>query len=283
MQIGRRSTSAGIEPEVGLSGPLAYAGVEITPHERAPLHDGTRSAAPDRAYWQSGYCPTALRNEGMTEADQLLHVTVVSALGQLTLGLPADDPVGTLLPELLASAGLYPSPAAAPADEWQLAVTDGAVVSADRSLAEQGIGPGAVLHLRGLVTARRSWAALVRADRQYFDSMTEADAGPMEFPIDWPQRRVLLTGMQMQIGRRSTFRGSEPDIDLSGPPADFGVSRQHAVLLAAPDGSWALVDQGSASGTRLNGVEVTPHQPAPLHDGDQISLGRWTVLTIRVG
>jgi FHA domain/WXG100 protein secretion system (Wss), protein YukD len=216
----------------------------------------------------------------MSEADQLLNVTVISALGQLALGLPRADPVATLLPELLANAGLYPSPAAAPASEWQLAVTNGAALSANRSLAEQGIESGAVLHLRGLTTARRMWTLVVRADRQYFDSMTEVDAEPMQFPGDWPQRLVPLTGAQMRIGRRGASGGSEPDIDLSGPPADFGVSRQHAVLLAQPDGSWTLVDQGSASGTRLNGVAVAPHQPAPLHDGDEISLGRWSVLTI---
>lgn len=83
----------------------------------------------------------------MTEADHLLHLTVVSALGQTMLDLPANEPVARLLPELLATTGLCPSPAAARADEWQLAATDGPVLAADSTLAEQGIKPGASLHL----------------------------------------------------------------------------------------------------------------------------------------
>jgi hypothetical protein len=221
----------------------------------------------------------------MTEAEHLLHVTVVSALGQMALDLPADEPVARLLPELLATTGLCPSPAAARRDEWQLAATDGPVLAADRTLAEQGIKPGTSLHLRGVSVARPSWTAVVRADRQYFESVTQANGEPAEldpFPARWPERHIPLTGPQIQIGRRNTARGIEPHIDLSGPPPDTAVSHQHAILVAEPDGTWALIDQGSSNGTFLNGTEVTPRQRAPLHDGDQISLGRWTVLTIQL-
>jgi FHA domain/WXG100 protein secretion system (Wss), protein YukD len=221
----------------------------------------------------------------MIEAGHLLHVTVVSALGQLMLDLPADEPVARLLPELLAATGLCPSPAAARADEWQLAATDGPVLAADRTLAEQGINPGTSLHLRGVSVTRRAWTAVVRADRRSFESAIQANgaqADPSQLPPRWPERHIPLTGTQMQIGRGSTSRGNEPDIDLSGPPPDTGVSHQHTVLVAEPDGTWALIDQGSSNGTLLNAVEVTPGQRTPLHDGDQISLGRWTVLTIRL-
>ena len=221
----------------------------------------------------------------MTEADHLLHLTVVSALGQTMLDLPANEPVARLLPELLATTGLCPSPAAARADEWQLAATDGPVLAADSTLAEQGIKPGASLHLRGVSVARRAWTAVVRANRRHFESAIQANgarADPGQFPPRWPEHHIPLTGTQMQIGRGSTSKGTEPDIDLSGPPPDTGVSHQHAVLVAEPDGTWTLIDQGSSNGTLLNGIEVTPGQRAPLHDGDQISLGRWTVLTIRL-
>jgi hypothetical protein len=129
----------------------------------------------------------------------------------------------------------------------------------------------------------QAWTAVIRADRRYFDSMTEADGcetEPAEFPVGLPERQLQLAGAQMQIGR-SSRSGIQPDIDLSGPPADTGVSRRHAVLLAEPDGTWVLMDQGSANGTLLNGLEVTPNERAPLRDGDEISIGRWTVLTIR--
>ncbi len=222
----------------------------------------------------------------MTEVETLLHVTVVSALGLMALDLPADKPVAGLLPELVATADLCPSPAVARADQWQLAVTDGPVLAADRSLADQGVRAGASLHLRGVSVASRPWTAVVRADRQYFESVIwaegeRADLG--QFPARWPEHQFRLAGAQLQIGRRNTAKDVEPDIDLSGPPPDMGVSHRHAMLVAEPGGSWALVDQDSANGTHLNGVEVPPNQRMPLHDGDQISLGRWTVLTIRVG
>jgi hypothetical protein len=222
----------------------------------------------------------------MTEVEHLLHVEVVSALGLMALDLPADEPVAGLLPELLATAGLCPSPAAVRADEWQLAVTDGPVLAAGLSLADQGIRPGSSLHLRGVSVASRPWTAVVRADRKYFESVIWAEgerADLSQFPVRWPEHHIQLAGAQMQIGRRNAAKAVEPDIDLSGPPADVGVSHRHAILVAEPDGTWALVDQDSANGTHLNGVEVTPNQRTPLHDGDQISLGRWTVLTIRVG
>ncbi len=133
-----------------------------------------------------------------------------------------------------------------------------------------------------VVAAAQAWTAVVRADRRYFDSMTDADGQEAtEFPARLPERQFRLAGAQMQIGRRNPS-GVEPDIDLSGPPADTGVSRQHAVLVAEPDGTWALLDQGSANGTLLNGAGVIPSLRAPLHDGDEISIGRWTVLTIRL-
>jgi pSer/pThr/pTyr-binding forkhead associated (FHA) protein len=72
----------------------------------------------------------------------------------------------------------------------------------------------------------------------------------------------------------------DPEIDLSGSPVDPGISRLHALLLPAPDGSWAVLDPGSANGTMLNDREISPGDLIPLHDGDRINLGAWTVITV---
>jgi hypothetical protein len=61
------------------------------------------------------------------------------------------------------------------------------------------------------------------------------DVATIAFPRYWPERRFRLTGREMRIGRRSASRGIEPEIDLTGPPTDPGVSHRHAVLLAEPD------------------------------------------------
>jgi len=132
--------------------------------------------------------------------------------------------------------------------------------------------------------AAQTWTAVATADRNYFDQVVGhggPDAGTIEFPAYCPERRFRLIGPQMRIGRRSTSRGIEPEIDLTGPPADTGVSHMHAVLSAEPDGTWALVDPGSANGTQLNGADIATGVKVPLHDGDRISLGGWTVLTIQ--
>ena len=82
------------------------------------------------------------------------------------------------------------------------------------------------------------------------------------------------------MGRRSASRGLEPEIDLTGPPTDPGISRLHVVLIAGADGNWAALDPGSENGTLVNGREIATGVPVPLHDGDRIHLGAWTVITI---
>jgi pSer/pThr/pTyr-binding forkhead associated (FHA) protein len=124
------------------------------------------------------------------------------------------------------------------------------------------------------------------ADRGYFDSVSAA-GGPevamIQFPRYCPERRFRLTGREMRIGRRSTSRGIDPEIDLTGPPADPGVSHLQAVLLTEPDGGWAVLDPGSANGTLVNGSEIAAGERVPLREGDRIYVGAWTVLTIRSG
>ena len=109
------------------------------------------------------------------------------------------------------------------------------------------------------------------------------DADTLDFPAYCPPRRFQLTGTEMRIGRRSTSRGLEPEIDLSGPPADPGVSHLHAVLIAEPDGGWAVLDPGSANGTLVNGAEIPTGVQVALHDGDRINLGGWTAITVQRG
>jgi hypothetical protein len=129
------------------------------------------------------------------------------------------------------------------------------------------------------------WSAVVAADRAYYDSV-EAASGPdgsgIDFPAYCPERRFQLTGAEMRIGRRSPSRGIEPEIDLTGPPTDPGISRLHAVLIATSDG-WAVIDPGSANGTQLNGDDIPTGLQLPLHDGDRINLGAWTTITVRAG
>jgi pSer/pThr/pTyr-binding forkhead associated (FHA) protein len=106
------------------------------------------------------------------------------------------------------------------------------------------------------------------------------EAASVTFPAYFPERRFALTGQEMRIGRRSASRGLTPEIDLTGPPLDPGISRLHAVLIADPVTGWSVIDPGSENGTIVNGNEIPTGVPVPLHDGDRIHLGAWTLITV---
>ncbi|WP_329198586.1 FHA domain-containing protein [Streptomyces sp. NBC_01435] len=131
-----------------------------------------------------------------------------------------------------------------------------------------------------------SWTAVIAPDREYFLAMMQRsgpEATGLNLPAYSPEQQLPLSGNQITIGRRRQSTGESPDIDLSVPPEDPGVSHQHAVLVQQPDGSWAVVDQNSTNGTTLNGAEdpIQPYVPVPLQDGDRVHVGAWTTITVR--
>ncbi|MFF3306976.1 FHA domain-containing protein [Streptomyces sp. NPDC002952] len=133
-----------------------------------------------------------------------------------------------------------------------------------------------------------TWTATIGPDRAYFMAMMQRsgpEAAGLNLPAYSPEQQRPLTGNQLTIGRRRHSTGDTPDIDLSVPPEDPGVSHQHAVLVQQPDGSWAVVDQNSTNGTTVNGGEepIQPFVPVPLQDGDRVHVGAWTTITIRRG
>ena len=124
-----------------------------------------------------------------------------------------------------------------------------------------------------------SWTLTASADQAYYERL-QADDIP--FPAVYPERTFTLVGGRNVIGRRSTSRGINPEIDLSGAPEDPGVSHLHAVLVGTPDGGWSIIDPGSANGTFLNDSTdpLKTNTGVPLAAGDRIHVGAWTTLTI---
>jgi hypothetical protein len=138
--------------------------------------------------------------------------------------------------------------------------------------------------------APATWTAVVTADRDYYEMVLreagdDPSAPPFTFPPYRPELRIPMTTGQVRIGRRSASQGIVPEIDLSDPPEDPGVSHTHAVLLAKPDGTWTLVDPGSTNGTTVNGGTdpIAVNVEVPLNDGDRIHVGVWTTITLRRG
>ncbi len=68
----------------------------------------------------------------------------------------------------------------------------------------------------------------------------------------------------------SIGRSRESDIFLE----DLAVSRLHASIISMGGGNYALRDEGSANGTKVNGQTVNKYQPYPLQEGDKIQLGQ---------
>ena len=79
------------------------------------------------------------------------------------------------------------------------------------------------------------------------------------------------------VGLRTSFE----DDTLAGRAVESGlclpapsVSRRHAMFRATPEG-WFLTDEGSTTGTTLNGRRLDPDAPAPIEPGDRIVIGPW--------
>jgi FHA domain-containing protein len=127
--------------------------------------------------------------------------------------------------------------------------------------------------------ATGQWTATIFADRTYFDA--NAIEG-VEFPVDTTQREVYLPAPQVRIGRKSSSKGTDPEIDLSAAPLDPGVSHSHALLTLSVDGVWLVSDLGSTNGTYLNdeAKPLTAGQTRSVGDGDRVHVGAWTTIAL---
>lgn len=107
------------------------------------------------------------------------------------------------------------------------------------------------------------------------------DADQVGFPDVYPERRIILRGSEILIGKRSVSQGLEPDIDLGIAPSDIGVSRSHAVLRITESGV-TITDLGSTNGTSLNGSDdlIPARVAVPLENGSRIHLGGWTTIVL---
>jgi hypothetical protein len=127
-------------------------------------------------------------------------------------------------------------------------------------------------HIKPPEPAPIVWTAEVTVDP------TLREDGSPEPPADFTAAPVELAKDSNLIGRRSDRRAIFPEVALD---ADDAISHRHALLNRLPDGGLVLRDIGSSNGTRLNGADLKPLVDTPLKDGDQITLGHWTRITIR--
>ncbi|HET9920307.1 MAG TPA: FHA domain-containing protein [Ktedonobacteraceae bacterium] len=76
------------------------------------------------------------------------------------------------------------------------------------------------------------------------------------------------------IGREDAVSNIFPDVDLTPHGGEEGgVSRMHARIFA-DNGQYMIEDENSTNFTFVNRQRLAPKTPTPLHDNDEVKLGR---------
>lgn len=93
-----------------------------------------------------------------------------------------------------------------------------------------------------------------------------------------PSEKVSIpipSGVQsVVLGREDPVSGIFPDIDLDPHGGhEAGVGRRHAQLLLQ-NGQVLVEDLDSVNGTAVNKQKLEPRKPHPIHDGDELRLGK---------
>jgi hypothetical protein len=82
---------------------------------------------------------------------------------------------------------------------------------------------------------------------------------------------------KMLIGRKSEGDQLFPEIDLGDVDNATGVSRKHAVIVRDELQTF-VEDLGSANGTFVNDARIEEGVQHPIHDGDTIRFGGYSVV-----
>lgn len=83
---------------------------------------------------------------------------------------------------------------------------------------------------------------------------------------------------QVLIGREDPVSGIFPDIDLDQYGGqDAGVGRKHAQLILQ-GGQIYIEDLDSINGTVVNKQKISPRQPHPIKDGDELRFGKMALI-----
>ena len=119
---------------------------------------------------------------------------------------------------------------------------------------------------------------------QYWEIVITVDPSlrSADDPVPPPPQAPLTFRLEKAsylIGRHHERRGITPDIALD---FDDAVSHRHALLICQGDSSWVVRDIGSTNGTKHNGMDLEALVDVPLQAGDELTLGHWTRITLKV-
>lgn len=119
----------------------------------------------------------------------------------------------------------------------------------------------------------KGWELVIAVDPS-LDTEPDAES---PCPSGVPDRVIAVRSADLLVGRHDDTRDIHPEISLHDP----GASRRHAKFVLDPDGGVALQDLASTNGTEVNGAAVPPGTRRKLAEGDAVTLGRWTRITLR--
>ena len=132
-------------------------------------------------------------------------------------------------------------------------------------------------------TAGRDIGTTVTPNVQEFVDHPPITSKPPAIPDDYPialyiqetnELVPLIDREEITLGRAIEGQPIIPDLDLTPYNGyEKGVSRLHASIKI--DGNHVTItDLGSANGTRVNGIRLSPNQPQKIDHGDMITLGK---------
>ena len=122
-------------------------------------------------------------------------------------------------------------------------------------------------------TIPAAWELVITVDAS-LDTEPDADS---PCPVDRPALVLAVDKADMLVGRHDETRAIHPEVSLHDP----GASRRHAKFVLDPDGGISLQDLASTNGTQVNGQDVPAGTKRRLQQGDGVTLGRWTRITVR--
>jgi hypothetical protein len=122
-------------------------------------------------------------------------------------------------------------------------------------------------------TIPQHWDVIIAVDA----SLNKHPDPAQPCPQNAPERTFPLDLDENLVGRRSDRKDIHPEIIVADP----GISRRHLSIRRRDDGGFLAIELGSTNGTSLNAAPLEPGIPTPLKDGDQLTLGCWTRMTIR--
>ncbi len=107
------------------------------------------------------------------------------------------------------------------------------------------------------------------------DVVITVDPNVVNAPHNRPPLTFPLYDEESLIGRRNSSVKQTVAVD------DEAISKRHALIVREPDGSYIVRDLNSTNGTKVNGTLLVAGADHPLKEGDVISMGEYTLITVQ--